>query len=153
MSNKDKFKKVKMFLYLQAAALLIGNIVGWTTVFAEVNQYCGGNSLVNPLTSPCLYGSIAFLVALTWTIFVVFKKDYTKVVSHERKLWLLLLAGTIFALVNNIPIIYNFYTQPSSMGCSGNIITNPYTTGCFMGLVCYFAAFVFGSLGLWSKKK
>lgn len=144
--------KLKLFLTLQAAMLFVGNIVGWTTVFTEVNSYCSGATLVNPLASPCFYGSLAFLASFVWTMFVLFKKDTKKIVDHAKKLWLLLLAGTIFAAVNNVPIIYNFYTQPASVGCSGNIITNPFTTGCFMGFTCFLLAFLFASFAVRTKK-
>lgn len=156
MSNRAR----TIFLSLQAVTLAAGNYVGWTTIFSEVNTYCdqrggslwaltdfGGNLTTNPLLSACFWGSIVFVIAFAWTVSLLLEKDTQKVTSQLKKLWWLLLAGTIFALANNIPVLYNFYTKPvGSFGsCSANVVTNPYLTSCFLGFSAFLLAFVFAT--------
>jgi hypothetical protein len=155
--------KVKTILVLQAVALAAGNYVGWTTIAREITAYCNqfdgslwrltdfsGNLTDNPLTSACFWGSVAFAVSLVWTVWVIFMKDIEKVKAHVSRLWWLLLGGTLFALANNIPILYNFYTHPggASSACSAGLITNPYLTSCFLGFIAFLTAFIFAS---WAK--
>ena len=75
-------------------------------------------------------------------------KNVKKVYAQLNKLWWLLLGGTIFALVNNIPIIYKFYTRPigSFASCSAGTVTNPYVTSCFLGFSAFFLALIFATL-------
>jgi hypothetical protein len=156
-----RYKSNAVFLSLQAVALAAGNYVGWSTIFREVNTFCNarggslwslkdftGTATTNPLISPCFWGSIVFLLALAWTINLLMEKSAKKVKSQLRKMWWLLLGGTLFALVNNIPIIYKFYTHPigSVASCSAGVVTNPYLTSCFLGFSAFLLAFVFATL-------
>ncbi len=156
-----QYNTKKLFLILQTAALLAGNYVGWVTIIKETNVYCGqhggnlwsltnfsGDITGNPLISPCFWGSVVFLIALVWTLYILTEKNKKRAISQLRNIWWLLLGGTIFALVNNIPIIYKFYNQPigSVASCSAGIVTNPYLTSCFLGFSAFLLAFVFATL-------
>lgn len=157
----------KAFVFLQMLALLAGNYVGWSTIFKEVDTYCdmkggGLNTLFdfsgtvtsNPLLSACFWGSMVFVIALGWTIGILLEKDTEKARKNLLRLWWLLLAGTIFAAANNVPIFYNFYTKPDAItACSGGIITNPFATSCFLGFSAFFTAFVFATLAKYLPRK
>jgi hypothetical protein len=156
--------QVKVPLTLQALALAAGNYVGWTTIAKEVTVYCGqfdgslwrltdfsGTVNGNPLMSACFWGSIVFAIALGWTIWALCARNREKLVLHASRLWWLLLGGTLFALVNNIPIFYDFYTKPAggTIGCSAGIVSNPFFTSCFLGFSAFLAAFIFASFARW----
>lgn len=156
MNNKTK----TMFLSLQALALAAGNYVGWITIFKEIGVYCGtqdgglwalisfsGDNATNPLLSACFWGSLVFLIALIWTARLFFEKNVQKFKLQMRRLWWLLLAGSLFALANNIPLFYKFYTQSSGNvgACSADTVTNPYLTSCFLGFAAFLLATVFAS--------
>lgn len=147
------FKKYKFWLSLTAIALIAGNIIGWFTVVSEITDYCkqlggiwaltdfSGNIVENPLLTPCFYGSIAFLVALGWNVYLLRSKDNEKIAKHFRWFITLLVAGTVFAAVNNVPIFQQFYNNPeNAISCSGKKVTNPYLTSCFLGLSSFTAA-------------
>jgi hypothetical protein len=149
---------VKVFLILQAVALAAGNYVGWSTIIREVDIYCSqtgrglwgltdfsGGLTSNPLISPCFWGSIVFLIALAWTLSLLLEKKTKQLQINIHRLWWLLLGGTIFALANNVPVIYKFYTRPtgSFKSCSADAVTNPFFTSCFLGFSAFLAAFVF----------
>jgi hypothetical protein len=150
-------KIVKTFLAMQAVALAAGNYVGWTTILKEVNTYCGergrglwsltdftGGLTRNPLASACFWGSIVFLVAFAWTVSLLIEKSPEKLQLNVRRLWWLLLGGTLFALANNVPVVYKFYTRPvgTFSSCSAGAVTNPYLTSCFLGFCAFLAAFI-----------
>ena len=156
-----KNKMTTLLLWLQAAALLAGNYVGWTTIFKEARAYCdqfdgslwrltdfSGTVTGNPLLTPCFWGSIVFVISLVWTLWILFAKSSEAVRTGVSRLWWLLLVGVIFAAANNVPIFYNFYTRPrgSFVSCSADLVTNPYLTSCFLGFSAFLAAFVFATM-------
>lgn len=159
--------KTRLFLVLQAAALLGGNIVGWTTISKEVDRFCGaqgggfwqltaftGTAIKNPLLTPCFWGSVVFLISLAWTISLLMEKDTARLARQLNMLWWLLAAGVLFALANNILPIYRHYTRPAGglISCSGNLVTNPYLTSCFLGFSAFLLAFIFASLAKTSSQ-
>jgi ABC-type transport system involved in cytochrome c biogenesis permease subunit len=146
-------------LYLQSTALIAGTYIGWSTIFKEINKYCeitgdGYSSLLtfsgtitkNPLLTPCFWGSIAFVIALVWSLMIVLEKDKVRARLSEKRLLWLLGGGTIFALGNNAPILYRYFFTPNEKGlsCGGTYIDNPFTTACFLGFCAFFAAFILG---------
>lgn len=148
-------------LGLQALILIAGNYVGWSTIFREVNDYCdqlgrgywalldfGGTVVANPLLSPCFWGSIVFVIALGWTIRLLLQKDAGRRYRSLSHLWWLLLGGTAFALLNNIPVMYQFYTKPagSVVSCSAGVVTNPFLTSCFLGFAAFLLALAAATL-------
>lgn len=152
---------IRLFLAIQAVILAAGNYVGWSSIFHEVDVYCaksgnGLGSLVNfsggisgnPLLSACFWGSIVFVIAFAWTGSLLFEKHVARVRQQIGRLWWLLLAGTLFALLNNIPIIYKFYTRPagSFSSCSAGVVASPYLTSCFLGFSAFLAAFLVATL-------
>lgn len=148
---------------MQALALLAGNAVGWTAIASEVDVFCAqqgsgyvslltftGTVTTNPLMTPCFWGSIVFVITFAWTLSLLLEKNKSKIHASQKKLVYLLGGGTVFALLNNVPVFYNFFTKPKSTGlsCSANAINNPFLTSCFLGLCAFAIAFIFGLLAL-----
>jgi len=152
---KRFFSKPETWIGFQIVALVGGNYVGWSTIFGEVQSFCdqegkGISSLLiiegtystNPLLSPCFWGSIAFLIALVWSISIALNKNSKQIKSSARQLRWLLIGGTIFAFANNVPIFYRFFTSPigEAVSCSGNLVRNPLLTSCFLGFSAFLVA-------------
>ena len=165
----QKIKKlpysIRFWLSLQIIALLWGNFVGWITIFRDVQIFCtneakglealisfSGNVTTNPLLTPCFWGTISFTISLLWSIRLLLMKNEERRSSEYKKLLILLAASTLFALVNNVPLFYRFYTTPkgTSTSCSpGKLLTNPFLTSCFFGL----SAFTLSTLAALGSKK
>ncbi len=153
---KKAVSKPRFWLGLQALALAWGNFVGWSTIYRDVQIYClneakgvdallsfSGTVTTNPLLTPCFWGTLSFTICLLWTIRLLVLKDETKRSAEFSKLFILLIASTVFALVNNVPLFYRFYTTPrgTATSCSpGKLMTNPFLTSCFFGLSAFTLA-------------
>ncbi|MFH1426036.1 MAG: hypothetical protein ABIG66_01235 [Candidatus Kerfeldbacteria bacterium] len=145
-------KALKVLYPLQTLVLLGGTIFAWYTVygdFARHYQYEGSffkftDCIVpNPLATPCFYGAIAFLIALVWSIIILRKKLDQKMLQHKRLFWLLL-AGTLFAWGNFGWGFYKFWQNDMAptAGCSGVVVDNPFSTPCFYGALFYLSALI-----------
>jgi len=147
---KENFFKVLL------GTLIFGVGFSWYTVindFIRFERIYGTifrieNCLVpNPVTTPCFYGAIAFLISLILLV----AKNYLY-------LKYLLIGGTIFAWSNFTYEAYKFYipSNTAKVGCSGILIENIFTTPCFYGAVIYLTAliiFVLSSRYLETKSK
>lgn len=136
---KSKYLSINLFLVL---ILLSGVIFAYFSVYTEfVDFYLNEGTLFklkdcltpNPVTTACFYGAFGFLIAFVWSL-ILFKNQATKF-SAYIKLTTLLLGCTIFAWYNNYSTLYSFFfeSKNSIVGCTGKIITNPFTTPCFIG--------------------
>ncbi len=162
---KKLLHSIKFWLSLQTVALIWGNFVGWTTIFRDVQIFCTneakgleallsftGNVTTNPLLTPCFWGTLSFTLSLLWTLRLLLMKNEEKRRTEYKKLLVLLVASTLFAFVNNIPLFYRFYTTPkgTATSCSpGKLLTNPFLTSCFFGL----SAFTLATLAALGGKK
>lgn len=169
MSKETKPYNKKIYLWLQALALTIGSIIGWVTVVREIDYFCDvqgtgltgitsftGNITTNPIATPCFWGSIAFVVALVWTIYLLLQHDRAKLIWHQTRLIWLLAGSTIFALSNNLYTFYKYYSQSTGtdyFGCSIDNIGNPFVTACNAGFLAFLLALIFGYLNLKFLKK
>jgi hypothetical protein len=158
------YLKDRYLLVLQALALLGGSIVGWVTIIREVDYFCevqgtglsgltsfSGTLTTNPIATPCFWGSIFFLIALGWTIYLLFVSDSQKTLWHQTRLVWLLVGSTLFAAANNVYTFYKYYSNNSGtdhFGCPANKIENPFMTACFAGGVAFLLALIFGYLYL-----
>ena len=156
-------KKPRFWLTMQLLFLLWGNYVGWSTIISDVNFYClneakglealfsfSGTVTTNPLLSPCFWGTLVFSFSLVWTVRLLSMKDDARRRREHGWLLTILLAGSAFALVNNVPLFYKFYTTPkgTATSCSpGKLLTNPFATSCFFGLSAFVGATVSSWLG------
>lgn len=152
----------KKFFCLQSLVLLFGTIFAWYTVVGDFIKYFRvedslfkfQNCLApNPLSTACFYGALAFLAAFAWSVMIL-KMPEEKQISQQKKLIILLIAGTIFAWGNfsyGMIKFLNANNRPVT-GCSGNIVVNPFNTPCFYGAL-FFSAGLIVSLIVSKKQK
>jgi hypothetical protein len=143
---------MRKFFKLQSLILLAGAIFAWYSVytdFARFYNFYGTITRVqhcvlpNPVTTPCFYGAIFFLIALVWSLLIL-KGKWAAPLESQKKLSILLLASTIFGWGNFLFGIFKFYfvkTGPK-LSCSGVPTDNPFITPCFVGSTIFMAAFI-----------
>ncbi len=106
----------------------------------------------NPVTRPCFYGSLAFVVAFAWTLSLLRSSDLGR---GLRWLTIFLVGCVLFALSNLSLELYRFYAAPvgSAIGCSGAVIQNPYATPCFVGSTLFVASLATCLLAFWLSRR
>lgn len=105
----------------------------------------------HPATTPCLYGTLAFIALTVWT-FTLFGADDARRARHLRIMFWILLGCVLFAWTNFGREFCKFYfREPGTfpVGCSGRPITNPFLTACFAGSVLFTLSFA----SVWTRKK
>lgn len=153
---KKILKDVRFWLSLQLFFLVWGNYVGWSTIYSDIQFFClneakgldallsfSGTVTTNPLLSPCFWGTLSFTFSLLWTARLLILKDEKQRAKEYKTLLYVLAGSTMFALINNIPLFYRFYTTPkgTATSCSpGKLLTNPFATSCFYGLSAFAGA-------------
>lgn len=92
----------------------------------------------NPITTPCFYGALGFVIAFKLTD-LISNSSNEKKVQFANYLMFFLLFGTLFAWYNNWSTFIDFYLKDSTevFGCTGKIITSPFTTPCFIGALIF----------------
>jgi hypothetical protein len=139
---------MKKFFILQILVLLAGTLFAWYNVVINFLKFYAAEgtlfklqncTIPNPVTEPCFYGAIGFLVALVWAIAIY--NQPTKTHSQDY-LWWFLGAGTIFAWFNVAKEFVKFYAPHTGavLGCSATPITNPFLTPCFTGASIFLLA-------------
>lgn len=108
-------------------------------------------SIPNPVTEACFYGSLAFLGAFIWSVFI-YKKGTTKAQNY---LWWFLGAGTIFAWYNVTKEFLAFYGPHVGqiLACGGRPIVNPFLTPCFTGASIFLFATILAGIILSISKR
>lgn len=144
---------IKKLYITQALVLLGGVLFSWYTVYADFVRFYNTEGTIlkikdcvypNPITTPCFYGAIVFLIALAWALYVYRDSVFSSRAKKQQKLWLILLAGTAFGWVNFGFSLFKFYTADvgEQVTCSGVSTDNPFLTPCFWGSVIYLIAFL-----------
>ena len=130
-----------------------GTIFAWYTVYTDFNRFYDSEgtlfkiqdcAIPNPVTTPCFYGAFAFLIAFVWSVIIIRKTADSRIKELKKLLWLLL-ASVLFAWGNFIYSLMRYYQTRDSgqaIGCSGQLVTNPWTTPCFIGAVIFLTALV-----------
>ena len=145
----------KMYL-AQSLILLVGTIFAWFTVFTDFSRFynlygtitkISDCAIPNPIVTPCFYGAFAFLGGFIWSLFILKAANEKKVIS-QKKLNLLLIAGTIFAWSNFSFEIFNFYFRKTTtkVSCSGVTTDNIFTTACFIGSMLFLGSLIISLL-------
>jgi hypothetical protein len=128
-----------------------GVIIAWSTVtLGFIRFYRAEGTLLkftncafpNPLTTPCFYGAVAFLVALLWAASSA-RGAMPKPHGYEG-LWWLLLASTIFGWSN---VAYEFWTSHQSptgfiVSCTAQSISSPFQSPCLYGSTMFLGAWL-----------
>ena len=106
----------RTLLKLQVGVLMIGTVFSWTTLVLDYRRFfaSGGSSyelsgciVANPVTTPCFYGALAYLIALLWAL-VIFRSKPAAILKSQRGLQFLLISGTAFAWGNFAYEAYRF---------------------------------------------
>ncbi len=138
--------------YTRAFILALGVGSSWSALIVQFTNFYGAYGTLwhastaiatNPLLTPCLYGSLAFLAAFVWSCILFIRPN------PRGDIWLnrLLLFGVVFAAV---VVAYDCadYLHLFNVGipivCTPNV--NPLYTPCFRGLIFFAAAY---AAGLW----
>lgn len=138
--------------WIQAFTLFVGMIFAWTTIVVDFMRFFRSEGTLlkvtdclfpNPVTTPCFYGAIAFMIAFAWAVFLVGKEDKTRK-SGQKFLMVFLSAGTTFAWSNFSILAYDFYTAlpGEGVGCSGVPASSPFLTPCFYGSMLFLLALI-----------
>ncbi len=154
---------MKIAKKLLALILLAGTIFSWYTVYNDFARFYGvyqtvfrvNNCIIpNPVVTPCFYGAFAFLGAFIWSILIL-KKSEEKHPTQYRNLIYLLIGSNIFAWSNFLLQLLKFLRAGSKpvIGCSGQLMTNPFTTPCFIGSAFFVGALIVCSLIVIKNKK
>jgi len=131
--------------------LVVGTVIAWSTVTLGFIRFYRAEgtilkftncALPNPLTTPCLYGAIAFLVALIWAAYLA---SHTMSIGRGYEhLWWLLLASTIFGWSN---VAYEFWRWGQSptgfiVSCTTESISSPFQSPCLYGSTMFLGAWL-----------
>jgi hypothetical protein len=139
------------------AVLAGGTLFAWGTVFADFRRFFQaggtlgqftGTVYQHPAVTPCFYGAILFLVALTWTATLPADPPERRR-RAARQLTGMLVLGTLFAWGNFAWELYR-YCQPHEgpyLSCSGTVAAHPVYTPCFVGALIYLTALVVALVG------
>lgn len=142
-------KKIYQF---QSLVLLIGTIFAWFTVYTDFSRFYKfygsltriQNCVIpNPVTTPCFYGAFVFLAGFIWSLLILKRKTEDQLIQ-QKKLNLLLVAGTIFAWGNFAYEIIKYYLVKSGpkVSCSGIPTDNIFLTSCFYGSVIFLSSLI-----------
>jgi hypothetical protein len=135
---------------IEIAVLGGGSLFAWATVLADFRRFFqaggtlgrfSGTAYPHPALTPCFYGAILFLVALTWAVTLA-PEPVERRRRSVRQLVGMLLLGTVFAWGNFAWELYR-WCQPHEgpyLSCSGTVAAHPVYTPCFVGALIYLTA-------------
>lgn len=132
---------MKKLLFLQSLLLFGGTVFAWSALLAQFGDspFFGGTG-ANPLLTACFYGSVAFLVALFWSV----RAYQNQSSASERRLRGFLLFCVAFAASVVAYEAVVFY-KLLGIGTNAFICTpgvHPLQTPCFIGLLFFTGAFI-----------
>jgi hypothetical protein len=139
-------------------AIAGGTIFAWYQVVNGFSSFYGIYGTIfrikdctfpNPVTTPCFYGAIGFIVALIWAVKIYQSKDH-----HLNQFLYFLIACNIFGFSNVAVEFYKFNkaTSGAIQGCSG-LITNPWQSPCLKGSIFYLASLIILLVYNFTRKK
>lgn len=144
--SRERSQQLTILFALQAVILLGGVIFSWRALFLQFNAFYAiyGDILrvkdcviPNPITTPCFYGSVAFIVALAWAV-VLLRIRSEKSLRYLRNF---LIFGVCFALAAlAYEAVQYYYPSFSGPKISCNPGEHPLKTPCFSGLLFFVMA-------------
>ncbi|MBI4359460.1 MAG: hypothetical protein HY577_02680 [Candidatus Nealsonbacteria bacterium] len=154
---------MKKLFYLQSLVILAGTLFAGYTIFGDFVRFFQIEGTIfkikdclipNPVTTPCFWGGWAFLTALAWSLFIL-KMPADKQKIHQKYLVLLLVAGTIFGWSNFGLGWLKFMANEGrpTIGCSGVVVANPFSTPCFKGSLFFTASLLTAWIVLKKQKR
>ncbi len=139
--------KLKIGQWALVGFLAVGNMIAWSTVALGYQAFfrAGGHmfqfsgcSVTNPLATPCLYGAIAFLIAIIWTAKKILKP--VNLPRSFRNLSWFLLASSLFGWGNVIWEIKSMSVKGSIQACGAKTVTNIFQSSCLYGTMAFTLA-------------
>ncbi len=134
--------------------LALGTAFSWIVLIFDHRRFfaSGGHLLqlsgcvvANPITTPCFYGAVTFLVAFLWAL-AVLGSPARSVAARQLGLQWLLAAGTLFAWGNFAYLSYRFLRPTPALAAFSCPPTeapiNPLTAPCFYGALIFLATLV-----------
>lgn len=146
--------KTKLLIGGQIFFLICGSLFAWYIIVREfINFYANEGTIfkvadcvyTNPVTTPCFYGGVGFLVALGWVFYLLKINDKTKQIKARFKHTLFLFGGTLFAwgvVTWEWWKIKQAAGQPV-VGCSG-LMTSIFDSSCLYGASFFLLSFLLG---------
>lgn len=137
----------KKILLAQAIVLLGGTVFSWYHLLPMVSRFQSvygtlfhfvGCTVPNPFLTPCLYGSVAFLIALLWSMSMYRYPGH----ARERRLRNFLLFCVAFGVVAVSYETAQFYHVIGGYSVSCDPGASPFATPCFFGTFFYIGAYV-----------
>lgn len=136
---------------MQLIVLGAGSVFAWYTVVQDFVRFYNFEGTLfkvqncvfpNPVTTPCFYGAFAFLIGTVWAYAIALDKH--RQVRKQKGLVWFLVAGNVFAWANFAQGYFAFLANQSrpTIGCSGQLMGDPFSTPCYVGSVLFLAALV-----------
>jgi len=150
----------KKYLTAIIVVLIGGGIFAWYQVITGFMRFYGIYQTIfkvqncafpNPVTTPCFYGAIGFIVALVWAIKLYRKADLNR---KDVLYFTYFMIGCVIFGFSNVAIeFYQFSkaTSGSITGCSG-LITNPWQSPCLKGSSFYLLTLIISFFALKTHK-
>ena len=141
--------------YLRSLILGVGVISAWSALIPQFRDFlavygtlwhASTTAASNPLLTPCLYGSLAFLAALVWSLWL----DINPNPDSGKWLSRFLVFGIVFAAVvtsYECADYFGLFKFGVPLVCKPGV--NPLYTPCFRGLIFFIAAY---AAGRWQHK-
>lgn len=139
----------KKMLYFQSFVLFSGTVFAWSQLIPQITQFYSLYGTVfrvrdcivpNPFLTACFFGSLAFIVALLWSLRLL----RNPVHKQQRYLKNFLLFCVFFAGSVLLYEFADFYKLIPAGGipisCSPGIA--PWKTPCFFGMIFFVTAYV-----------
>ncbi|MFA6608686.1 MAG: hypothetical protein WCT07_02145 [Candidatus Paceibacterota bacterium] len=142
-----KVFSTRKLMLTQTVILLAGTLFTWSKLIEQINIFLikydtlfrfQDITIPNPFTTPCLYGSSAFLIALFWSYYILLKPNKIQE-SYLRNflIFCVIFAGTI--VTYEFTEYYKIFDMEGIIkSCSPG--THPLKTPCFYGLLFFVAA-------------
>ncbi|MEO8065297.1 MAG: hypothetical protein ABI643_00385 [Candidatus Doudnabacteria bacterium] len=145
-------RTIRTYILCLMAFLIVGVGISWTTVLQSFVRFYNNEGTLfkiqnclfpNPVTTPCFYGAIAFLICLVWAIYLYRALDRENISGSYIKLMWLLFASTIFGWVNVGYELYQFSQSPKGIvGCTSKVITSPWQSPCIYGSIMFLLSLI-----------
>lgn len=147
----------KKWLAVQSLMLLFGSAFAWSKLVPQFSTFldtCGSFvsptpfcALPNPFLTACLYGSIAFIVALVWSLKLL-TKGATLV--GERRLVYFLIFCVLFAgsVIGYECALFYGVVEAGSVPVTCTPGVSPFESPCFIGFIYFCLSLVAGLLAL-----
>jgi hypothetical protein len=142
--------------YVRTGLLGLGVVSSWTALASQFIAFLqtygtlwhvSTSVATNPVLTPCLYGSLAFLAAFIWSCALLLRPNLSGDIWLNR----LLLFGAVFAaavVLYDCSQYYKLFSLGVPLVCSPQ--ANPFFTACFRGLVLFVASYL---AGVWVIRK